>query len=277
MSPICTSGRRREQGGEEPRAGRDHHDGHGQEGGERDPSLVGERVPAIDQREAGQEPTEGHRCDERARAPDTLAHGSGDDERGRRAEQQTERVGVGLEVDRRGVHRAVPPRHQGDRHAGAGDGQHEQPAPAQRAHSQERRERQRPHQVELLLDREAPQMLKRARRAELGEVVRALRGEMPVREVTERGESIAGERVQLDRVGPGCAGPEGHDAEQHQQGGEQTTGSARPEAAEPDSAVGPVLAQQERGDEEPGDDEEDVNAEEAPGEPRGAGVEHDHG
>ena len=51
-------------------------------------------------------------------------------------------------------------------------------------------------------------------------------------------------------------------------------GSRTPEV---DAARGSPLAHEQRGDEEPGDDEEDVDAEEAPGQPRRVEVEDEHG
>ena len=98
--------------------------------------------------------------------------------------------------------RVVERGHQHDRCRRTGERHHQQVSPASSARNKEGGEHHRPNEVELLLDGEAPEVLQRTRRAELGEVARPLRGEVPVAVVEERGQSVARERVPLDWIGP---------------------------------------------------------------------------
>ncbi len=131
------------------------------------------------------------------------------DHRQRRAEEQLEGAGVGAVVDPRGVEaRVVEDRHQDRRGGGEDQRRHGQPRPHPRrraralldqAHPAEQHER--PEDVELLLDRQRPEMAERFRRAEAGEVGDVLEDQLPVADVERGGNDRVAELV-------GLGGPE---------------------------------------------------------------------
>ena len=179
--------------------------------------------------------------------------------RERNAEQQTEHVGVGAEVDaRRGgtlrEERAhpqcrAPAKQREEEHSGGA-----------RAHAQREDQHEGEQHVELLLDRERPGVAK-----ELGilpgEIVGAERDVYPVRNEERSTHELCPDAHQQLLAGEErCAGAH----EQHEDESRQQSPSAPPpEVSECDSARAPVLGEQQRGDQEPADDEEHVDAEEA--------------
>ncbi len=142
-----------------------------------------------------------------------------------------------------------------------------------RGQAQHRDQQQdRPHQVELLLDRQRPEVLQHG--GGRGEVVRALRHEAPVHERHERGE-----RITEGLLGAGAVEHhEPHQRDRHEHHERRRQDAAHPpcqEAAEPDASRLRDLAQQHRGDEEARDDEEDVHPDEAAARPGQGVIEHD--
>jgi hypothetical protein len=134
------------------------------------------------------------------------------------------------------------------------------------AHGQrgDHEQQHRPHEVELLLDRQRPVVLQRRDRSAFGEVVG----------LDEREADIGGEQGRPPRVGEDLPHP--HDREQQRRdaargdqddrgGGQDAARAPRVEVDQGTAEAGGIRAlagaQQQAGDEEPGDDEEDVDAE----------------
>ena len=134
---------------------------------------------------------------------------------------------------------------------------------------------ERPQEVELLLDRERPQVHEQLRRGR-GEVVGAGADLEPVRREGDGAEHLApdaDEQVALAEPGEqhGC-----RDA--HEERRQQPAGAAGPEAGQVDAV--PVARRSRTSSvvmRKPGDDEEDVDPEEAAGQPRRVEVEDEHG
>ena len=144
---------------------------------------------------------------------------------------------------------------------------------AREAEAPERHER--PHQVELLLDRERPEVAERRRAREEVEVRLARRDEPPVRDVEEAGDAVAAEPSEL--VGRDLdPGEDRHRDDHEQQGRQQPAGAPAPERQQPDALVAAPFEHQQGGDEEAAQHEEGVHAEEPTGEPLLVEVEGDH-
>ncbi len=148
---------------------------------------------------------------------------------------------------------------------------HTVPLPHEHEHQQE----QRPHDVELLLDRQRPEVPEGRGAARHLEV--ALLGQqlVPVGDVERSGRSVS--------PGPGhqvspADDQGGHDDQQQQvQGGEEAAGPADPEAPEAGAPGGAPLGPQERGDEVARDHEEGLDAEEAAAHEGDVGMPEQHG
>ena len=159
--------------------------------------------------------------------------------------------------------------HEGGGGPGGGEGDGG-PGLRSRGDGEEGQEGQGPQEVELLLDREGPEVHEQLGCGGL-EVVGAGRDLQPV-----RGEGRGTEDLALDadeEVALGEPGEEDRGRDEDDEGRQEAAGAAGPEAAEVDAPGDGALAEQERGDEEARHDEEDVDAEEAPGQPRGVEVE----
>ncbi len=131
----------------------------------------------------------------------------------------------------------------------------------------------RPDQVELLLDRQAPEVTER------GEVVGgavALAGVhlVPVRAVAERGDDVAAqlaERRPLEQ-----RRPDREQEQHHEQRREQTAGPPDPEVLHVDVVRLLLLGDQQQRDQVAGDDEEHLDAEEPALQPVAVGVVDHH-
>ncbi len=137
------------------------------------------------------------------------------------------------------------------------------------------REDQRPQQVELLLDRERPQVLEQRRPSDGLEVGLLPEHEVPVRHVPEGGQRVAAQSGHLarqkdDRVGEG-------DDEQQVERRQEPAGAAQPERLQVDAAPSSPLREQQRGDEVAADHEEDLDPEETAGDPGQISVVKEHG
>jgi hypothetical protein len=192
---------------------------------------------------------------------------------GRRAPDQDRRgAGVGPEIRPRAVRPRAEEQHlRGD---GGPDGQErdDEQGPGRPAgDAPDHDGDDRPHEVELLLDREAPGVVERGRGAE-GLPVGRGPGELPpVRDVDRRGDDGAPEL----EAGRGVDQPrsdEDHDGEEQPERGEEAAGAASPELAEAEAAPAEVVEDQAC-DEEARHREEQVDAEVAA--PQVAGVERD--
>ena len=132
-------------------------------------------------------------------------------------------------------------------------------------------EQQRPQDVELLLDRQRPEVLDGTGVLTLCQVVDGLSGEPPVDDVQRACGDVAGggEPAQWRQEHPG----QGDRREQDDhRGGQQALDPAGVEAGDREPS-GPLdLGNEQAGDEEPGDHEEDVDTDEAAVEERQAGV-----
>ena len=132
----------------------------------------------------------------------------------------------------------------------------------------------RPRQVELLLDGEAPEVPQRGEVAGRG-VAEAHPDLVPVRHVERSGEHVAAELA--ERVAFEHRRPDRDEQHHHEHRGEEPPGAAQPEVAERDPIVALAFRDQEQRDEVAGDHEEHLHAEEAAGEPRVVGVVDHHG
>ena len=190
--------------------------------------------------------------------------------RERAAEQQRERAGVGAVVEPVGAG-AVDRQHRTSRPpdaAAPAKASAKTPAPPPAQHQQQQ---QRPHQVELLLDRDRPGVQQRRLRPEVIEVALAGNDEAPVGGVAQRRERVAAQR-RARRHGGDEGSPGDHRRQQDRHRRQQPAGPAAPEAQQADPAGLAVLAQQQAGDQEAGKHEEDVDPEQAAGQPADAGV-----
>ena len=199
-------------------------------------------------------------------------------DRERRAGQQLVGAGVRAVVGQR------PGREQ-DRGGGADGGEHEDGAEQQARGARARRQpararpqpeqQRRPHEVELLLDGQRPEVDERARHVAGREVVALGQAEMPV-DAVQRGErGVVADRRVVDAVQqPERA--DDHDGEHEHRGRQQPAHAARVEAREVDAASARELVDEQARDEVAGEDEEDVDADEATGNPGVAEVKGDH-
>jgi hypothetical protein len=121
---------------------------------------------------------------------------------------------------------------------------------------------QRPHQVELLLHPEGPEVQHRARSAVGPEVVGGLAGEAQVGDVDARRHDVAADEGVVDAGDHQPRRHRGDDEDEHG-GRQQPPSPPGPEGRERDPAGALHLGEQQAGDEEAGDDEEDVDADEA--------------
>ncbi len=136
-------------------------------------------------------------------------------------------------------------------------------------------QRERPEQVELLLDRERPELEHRIARDVGTEVAGRLVDEVPVRDVEERSLERADRVGDLQRRRDRDVHEAGHD-QRDERGRQQPAEPPRVEAGEPDAAEPEQIAEQQLGDEVARQDEEDVDAHVTAGEAAVAGVEqHD--
>jgi len=190
------------------------------------------------------------------------------------AGEQADGVRVGAVVDAGGVVAGVEEDPgEGDRGQRTGDHAEQQAGAAEELHASG--EEQGPEEVELLLDRERPEVAEQARPLEGFEVGLVGEDEVPVGEVEERGQRVATELV--DPVRLDDRGEHHRQRDQDPDRRQQPPRPAQPEAAEPQVAVAAELAQQQRGDQVAADHEEDVDAEEAAGHPVEAGVVEEDG
>jgi hypothetical protein len=135
-------------------------------------------------------------------------------------------------------------------------------------------EDQRPHQVQLLLDREAPGVGEHRRRQAPVPVAGTGEDVVPVGDEEEGGQAVGAHRAQVDRghVEPGV---HGHRDDHHEERGQQAARPPAPERPEAHRAVGPVLEQQQRRDEVARQHEEQVDAQPPAGQV--PAVEQQHG
>ena len=146
----------------------------------------------------------------------------------------------------------------------------------------EHEERQGPQQVDLLLDRERPEVREGARRRGGVEVGDVPPGVVPVRDVGERCEPVGPDVVELPARHP-APRREGDPDERDEERREETAGPSQPEPSEVDAAAASRVAprveleDEQRRDEEAGQDEEQVDAEEPARQRVGAQVEDDDG
>ena len=132
-----------------------------------------------------------------------------------------------------------------------------------------------PHQIELLLDGQRPQVPEGRRRAELGEVGDVVEDVPPVAHVEDSRRQVAPQGHQLAPVEQ--RGP-AHGHEQHdEEGGQEPSRPTDPEMLQPDPAVAPVLGHQEIGDQVSREHEEDLHAEQPARRPPEVEVVGDHG
>ena len=136
-------------------------------------------------------------------------------------------------------------------------------------------EQHRPHQVELLLQGQRPEVQQRRRRGVTREVVALAMGEHDVDHEHRRCQRVVGQVDCRQRIEDEVAGHERrHDHERRRR--QQPTGAPGPEAPERDEAGAAQLTDEQRRDQEPGDDEEDVDADEAGAERPELGVVGEH-
>ena len=147
-------------------------------------------------------------------------------------------------------------------------------SPTRRAELEHAQHDQRPHQVELLLNRQGPGVEEGRRLGGQREVARAGVNGVPVRDVEDRRERVT-EDVRRGQDSGRDGQDDADDGDEQEQRGQEAPGAAGPEASEADRpGARPLLDQQGR-DEESGEDEERVDAVEASGHRVEPGVEGD--
>ena len=207
---------------------------------------------------------------------------AGPDHRQGRPEEEAECARIGAVVDPRRVeprliqkgHREGRGGRERQRHRGEpGANRDRGSALGEEAQAQE--QQPGPQEVELLLDRQRPQVAQRGRRAEAGEVGDVLVDHPPVAEVPGRRPDRSPQVRK--RRGLGQGHPRHHHHQHHEQRGQQAPGPPQPEVGEPQASPGGPLAQQKVGDEVAAQGEEHPHAEEPPGSPAQAQVIGDHG
>jgi hypothetical protein len=137
-----------------------------------------------------------------------------------------------------------------------------------------KRKRERPHEVELLLDRQRPQVQQWRRPAERLEVRLLADDQVPVRAVGERRKRV---RTQpRDLVGKPEEGRDEHARKQREHGGQEAARTAQPEAHHVDAGAAIPLGEEQCRDEVARDHEEDFDAKEAAAQPPHPGVVQHH-
>jgi hypothetical protein len=197
---------------------------------------------------------------------------------GREGERRTHEQRAGVRVT--AVVRAVwirvrleQPRHHHRRYDDADERDPQRPEPTARPEAQD--EDKRPKEVELLLDRKRPQVLKQRGPAQLLEVRPVPDDLRPVRAVGQRSGDITPEPSQFVRRD--CGRDDDDRGEHRDQGRKQPPRAPHVEAADAHPAVGHPLDSQQRRDQESGEDEEHIDAEETSGQPAGVEVVDEHG
>ena len=186
--------------------------------------------------------------------PGTPHHGQGG------PDEESRGTGLGAVVHDRGVVAAVVQRrHRHRRKHGGAEDAHQQGQRAALEQPQQPEEDQRPHQVELLFDRQRPQMDERRRPPDVTEIRHFGEGQIPVGEVEAATEELALELADQARVEEEPPGR--HHSEHQVQGGEKSAGPAHPEALQIDRVGVAVLAEQDGGDQVTADDEKHLDAE----------------
>ncbi len=132
----------------------------------------------------------------------------------------------------------------------------------------------RPEQVELLFDGEAPQVAKRSEVERRG-VAGADPDLVPVGDVAEAGDDVAAE--QTERLALEDRGVDHQQNEHEEQRRQEPPGAAQPELLQVDAAALLVLADQQQRDQVAADHEEHLDAEEATGQPAVVRVVDHHG
>ena len=255
------------------RAGRDHEEPDGVHPG----GSHGGHVPEDDRH---RETDDGQRigdppCPGRPE-PDPSEQGAGEQRPGQQLEHPAEGAEVGrVEV---GTGEVAVEGGRGDEPDRAhGDHRPDRPPAAASLQRQQAGDDQRQQHVELLLDRQAPEVLERRRRLEGRPVAAALGDEVPVDDLGQGERYVAAQIPQLVGV-PDADQPHGHDdADRRPRRRQQPTEPPDPEAAQVHRVAPHPLAQQQRRDEEAREREEEGDAEEPTGRPAEAGVVHEHG
>jgi hypothetical protein len=137
-------------------------------------------------------------------------------------------------------------------------------------------EQQRPDEVELLLDRQGPEVLHGGSRVVGLQVVDRVRRELPVLDVQRARQDLL---RRVGELGRGLDDPRRdprHGQDKHR-GRDQPPGTPSPEVGQADLSRARVAAPQVAGDQVPGDDEEHVHPGEASRQRRGVQVvDHHH-
>ena len=268
------------------RVGRRHQD---QDHGEREqhePAAVEEgvefaRLPDHDRDHEQPEPAQPIECLPRLRGDLPAQPATWPDHRQGAAEEQLESAGVGPVVDPGGVGPGlVEDRHQDHRDEAEEHGREGQA----RAHAagrlalgdqlQPEQQDERPDDVELLLDRERPEVVERARRFEAREVGDVAEDLLPVVDVEHGGDDGVAELLGLGRPEDGDPGDDDH--QHHEQRRQQAAGAGEPEGPELDPPDPRELREQDVGDQVAREGEEDADAEQPPGRPAEFEMEGDH-
>ncbi len=156
------------------------------------------------------------------------------------------------------------------------DADHRRPHVPHREHACEPHEDQGPKQVELLLDRQRPEVQQRRGLRVSGEIVGGDDGVAVVRDVQRSRTAIAGDFRESHRRQHHCRRNQGDD-DHDQCSRQQSPGSPSVERRKVDATRGLLLPQEQPGDQEAGDDEEDIHADEAAAESRQTRMKSQHG
>ena len=253
------------------RGGHDHSGGRERDGGE--PTLV---QPLGRQTDVRHEPAEHPEPDEARevepaggplRAPE---HVPGDDRAGEQLGGPGERAVV---AEAGAATRESDDDSQCGRDDPQTDEEHAEPGPTPTRDDPQHDERQ--DDVELLLDRQAPEVHEWRRRGEERGIRAAVQPEPPVGDVADGADDIA------PKVGSGAGEHRScqkhHERNRDERAREQAAGAPRPEALQRDGAGGRHLGDEQRADQEPRQGEEHRHADEATAHLADPGVEEQHG
>ena len=213
-----------------------------------------------DQGDDPDEPQEPDAVEELGRAGShtLLEHARGPDHRECRADEQSEGARVRALVHARRVGaRLVEQGHRAERQRGQTD-RHQRHPLALAEDPDAGQEHERPDEVELLFDRQRPQMVERKRWCEAREVRAVIRDREPVVDVEHGSEHLFAHGAELRGVEE--RDPHADHGEHHEESRKQAARAPHPELTQPELAVPAPVAQQEIRDQVAGEREEHAHA-----------------
>ncbi len=180
--------------------------------------------------------------------------------RGERTDEQRSGPCVGAHVDPRRLDTVVEQHHRHERQTDRDTRADHERADRSARPPPDRHDDERPHEIELLLDRQAPEVVEHRRFGERLPVPTGLRDEVPVGDVEHGPRTIAFDTRQV-RQAAEQPRPQSDDHDQRQHRRQQSTEPSTPERSETHTTRGVGVADQQRRDEKPRKGEEQINTE----------------